>query len=457
MASTMLKPIDSMPYSQIKETMKVKIGSSKLVKPFYEGNPPSTTNCIPLSVFDKVTYDQHVAVIYAYRPPTPSNATIELGLRKALAVYREWAGRLGRDGNGEPVVLLNDDGVRFVEASVDRVLDEKITSTPSASMLSLHPTLEGVIELVQVQITRFSCGSMVVGFTAHHLVADGHATSSFLVAWGQASRGLEMTPLPFHDRTIFNPRNPPKLDFYEHRGVEYITKNFKKVYPLIDNSTEDIVTHKVHFTAEFLSKLKEKASSRNGSHKPFSTFESLVAHLWRAITKARGLNENETTQVKISVDGRARLNPKVPNEYFGNLVLWAFARSKVNDLLHEPLSHATRVLHEAIINVNDNYFKSFVDFANHKVKEEELIPNAISDTKESILWPNLEVDSWLRFPFFDLDFGSGSPYIFMPSFSPTEGMIFLLPSFTSHGSIDVFVPLFRQNLNVFKQICYSLD
>ncbi|GFP85878.1 agmatine coumaroyltransferase-2 [Phtheirospermum japonicum] len=436
--------------------MKVKIGSSKLVKPFYHGNPPLTTSYMPLSVFDKVTYDQHVAIIYAYRPPTPPIATIELGLRRALSVYREWAGRLGKDSNGEPIVLLNDEGARFVEAFVDRALDETVTFRPSSSLLSLHPNLEGIVELVQVQVTRFSCGSMVVGFTAHHLVADGHATSNFLVAWGQACRELEINPLPFRDRDIFSPRNSPKFDF-EHRGVEYITKNFKKVYPLIDNSVDDIVTHRVHYDAEFISKLKARASSMNGTNKPYSTFESLVAHLWRAITKARGLNGLETTQVRVSVDGRARLNPKVPNEYFGNLVLWAFARAKVEDLLSEPLSYAAKLLHEAVVNVNDKYFRSFIDFANHKVRQEDLVPNAIADTQESILWPNLEVDSWLRFPFYDLDFGGGAPYIFMPSFSPTEGMLFLLPSFVGDGSIDVFVPLFQENLTTFKQICFSLD
>ncbi|XP_057781889.1 agmatine coumaroyltransferase-2-like isoform X2 [Salvia miltiorrhiza] len=440
MASTTL----SSPNKFRKAIMKLKIASSKLIKPLYVGNPPPTlTDCIPLSVFDKVTYDQHVAVVYAYRPPTPPNATIEQGLRRALAAYRGWAGRLGKDANGDPIILLNDEGVRFVEASVDRNLDQSVTFSPSTSLLSMHPALEGVVELVQVQLTRFSCGSMVVGFTAHHLVADGHATSNFLVAWGLASRGHEITSLPFNDRTIFSPRNPPRFDF-QHRGAEYISRNFKKVYPLIDHDVDDIVAHKVHFTSEFLSRVK-----------PFSTFESLLAHLWRTITKARGLNGSETTQLRISVDGRARLNPRVPNEYFGNLVLWAFAKAKVDDLLRAPLPYAAKLLHEAVVNVNDDYFKSFIDFANHKVEEEDLVPNA--DTEESILWPNLEVHSWLRFPFYDLDLGSGSPYIFLPSFSPTEGMIFLLPSFAGDGSIDVFVPLFQENYTIFKEICFSLE
>ncbi|KAL0460602.1 UNVERIFIED_CONTAM: Agmatine hydroxycinnamoyltransferase 1 [Sesamum latifolium] len=183
--------------------MKVKIESSKLVKLFYEGNPqPPTTTYTPLSVFDKVTYDQHEAAIYAFKPPTPPNATIELGLRKALAAYHEWAGRLDKDDDGEPIILLNDEGVRFVEASVDHPLNETIHFQLSPTLLSLHPSLEGVVELFQVQVTRFSCGSMVVGFTVHHFVADECATRNFLVSWSEACRGLDISPLPFHDRNI---------------------------------------------------------------------------------------------------------------------------------------------------------------------------------------------------------------------------------------------------------------
>ncbi|WMV35765.1 hypothetical protein MTR67_029150 [Solanum verrucosum] len=441
--------------------MKVKTESSKIIKPFYEDNiiPPSTRTYIPLSVFDKVTYEAQIAIIYAYRPPTPPNAAIQLGLQKALAIYREWAGRLGKDEHDNPVILLNDEGVRFVEASADSTLDKVMPFKPSASLLNLHPSLNNVVELVQVQVTRFTCGSLVVGFTAHHTVADGHSTSNFLVAWGQACRGLGINPLPLHDRTIFNPRNPPLIE-YEHKGTEFMSKSVKKENSLNESThhvTEDIVVHKVHFTVEFLAKLKAKASSmnnnNNNNNKPYSTFESLVAHLWRAITKARGLSGFETTHIRISVNGRMRLNPRVPNEYFGNLVLWAFPTSKVKDLLREPLPYATKLIHDAVTKVNNNYFRSFIDFANHK--EEDLIPTA--DMSKHILCPNLEVDSWLRFPFYDLDFGTGCPYMFMPSYFPTEGMMFLLPSFIGDGSIDAFIPLFQDNLPTFKKICYSLD
>ncbi|MCE3052065.1 hypothetical protein HAX54_051496 [Datura stramonium] len=384
--------------------MKMKIESSRIIKPFYEHTPPSTTSHISLSVFDKVTYEAHIAIIYAYHPPTPPNILIELGFRKALAVYREWGGRLGEDECGNSVILINDEGVRFVEASISSPLDQVTPFKPSPSLLSLHPSLKDVKELVQVQLTRFTCGSLVVGFTAHHTVADGHSTSNFLVAWGQACRGLRVNPLPLHDRTIFTPRNPPLVE-YQHKGVEFMSKS-KKDHSLneVHHISENVVVHKVHFTVEFLAKLKAKASSMNGNNKPYSTFESLLAHLWRVITKARGLSGFETTQIRISVNGRTRLNPKVPNEYFGNLVLWAFPTTKVKDLLREPLPYATKLIHDAITKVNDDYFKSFVDFANTVAKEEEedLVPTA--DMNKHILCPNIEVDSWLRFPLYELDF-----------------------------------------------------
>ncbi|KAK6926679.1 hypothetical protein RJ641_008398 [Dillenia turbinata] len=437
--------------------MKVRKENSRIIRPFYDGNadPHSTKQYIPLSVFDKVTYNTHIAVIYAYRPPIPQNAILELGLRKALSQYREWAGRLGLNDKGDSVIFLNDEGVRFVEASVDITLDQAMPFKPSPALLSLHPSLKGVEELVQVQLTRFTCGSLVVGFTAHHLVADGQATSNFLVGWGQACRGLDTIPPPLRDRTLFVPRDPPIFEF-EHNGVEFMSKKLKKDnYAIEDVFGEEIVVHKIHFTVEFLAKLKSRASSSNGNNKPYSTFESLVAHLWRVITRARGLNGFETTNVRISVNGRMRLNPRVPNEYFGNLVLWAFPSAKVKDLLREPLSYATKLIHDTIAKVNNNYFKSFIDFATHKVEEEGLVPTA--DMNKSVLCPNLEVDSWLRFPFCDLDFGGGSPYIFMPTYFPTEGMMFLLPSFIRDGSIDAFIPLFQGNLAFFKQICYCLD
>ncbi|XP_040379823.1 agmatine coumaroyltransferase-2-like [Oryza brachyantha] len=451
--------------------MNVRIDSSKVVKPLYDGAAAPGTlaggESVPLSVFDTVTYDVYMAVIYAFRPPNPPNAALEVGLAKALAVYREWAGELA-DGDGtegrRPAVLLNDRGALLVEATVSAPLAAVMPFKPSPELLRLHPSTAcgRAGELVRVQLTRFACGSLVIGFTSHHRVADGQAAGNFLVAWGLASRRLPVAPLPVCDRaTRFPPRNPPLVQF-PHRETEYYAPKEKHNADAGDDDDElatpvahdKIKVHKVHFTKEFLAGIKARASSSSPSRHGYSTFESVVGHLWRAVTAARGLGAGEPTTLRISVNGRTRMRPPVPRDYFGNLVLWAFPRSTAGELVSGPVQHAAELIHRAVARVDDAYFRSFVDFASSGAVEAERLA-ATADESQAVLCPDVEVDSWLGIDFYDLDFGGGGPAYFMPSYLPMEGTVFLVPSFLGDGGIDAYVSLFETHLDEFKKICYT--
>ncbi|XP_031503528.1 agmatine coumaroyltransferase-1-like [Nymphaea colorata] len=432
--------------------MKVKTESTRLLKPSYQTSTrPPADIVIPLSPFDVVSFDTHVATLYAYRPPNPPNSVIEQGLRKALAGYREFAGRFVSDAAGRRCILLNDEGLRFIENISDYPLGS--LDKPSPDYLDLHPPLTGMEELAQVQLTRFACGSLVVGFTSHHMVADGFSAGHFLVAWGRATCGLSMHPLPLHDRSIFIPRSPSRFQF-EHRGVEYAARHESTTKR--SDSKDAIIVQKAQFPSKLIAKLKSMAFAGSPYSKPYSTFECIIAHLWRKITRARGLDVKETTKIRIAVDGRTRMNNSlVPMRYFGNMVLWAWPESRVEDLLAKPIGHAARLIHEAAARVDADYFKSFIDFSSSKEKTEGLMPSA--DEGKMVLSPDLEVDSWLRFPFYDVDFGSGRPHRFMPSYLPVEGLLILVPSFSGNGDVDAFVPLFEKDLDSFKNDFYSLD
>ncbi|KAG8043826.1 hypothetical protein GUJ93_ZPchr0458g22314 [Zizania palustris] len=439
--------------------MKITVQSSKAVKPAYgsgEVTPVATGDVVPLSVFDKVNFDTYISVIYAFRPPAPANAVLEAGLAKALVEYPEWAGRLGVDDDGNRVILLNDEGARFVEATADVTLESVMPLKPTSLVLSLHPSGDdGAVELMLIQVTRFACGSLVVGFTTQHIVADGRATNNFFLAWSQATRGAAIDPVPVHDRvSFFTPRDKPHVEF-EHRGVEFKPYDEKVDVDECEHAGDDeVVINKVHLSREFISKLKSQASA--GAHRPYSTLQCVVAHLWRCMTKARGLNGSESTSVCIAVDGRARMCPPVPEGYTGNVVLWARPTTTARDLVNKPLKHAVELINREVTRISDSYFKSFIDFANSgAVEKEHLVASA--DAAEMVLSPHVEVDSWLRIPFYDLDFGAGRPFFFMPSYLPVEGLLILLPSFFGDGSVDAYVPLFSHDMDVFKNCCYSLD
>ncbi|XP_060174409.1 agmatine hydroxycinnamoyltransferase 1-like [Lycium barbarum] len=434
--------------------MNVMVERSRIIKPLNDTTSHLAATHIPLSVFDKVTFDAHIAAIYAYHPPTPPTCVIELGLQKTLAIYPEMAGRLGKDENGNFVIFLNDKGVRFIEAKVESALDHSILLKPSPVLLTLHPTFKDEDDVIQIQITRFTCGSMVIGFGIHDQVADGRSVSSFLVAWGRVTREVGVNSLPFRDRTVDTPRSPPFME-YEHEDSEFMSKRVKIEY-LLDETLQiqkDVVVENFHFTQEFLTKLKAIASSKNVQDKPYSTFQSLVAHLWRVMTRARNLHGSETTLIRIAIDGHMRLIPRASDEHFG--VLWALPTAKVEDLLCESLPHATKLIHDAIIKVKKDYFRSIVDFADDEAIEGDLIPT--TNTNKPIFLPDLEVESWLSFPAHNLDFGTGGPFSFMPSFYSVEGMILLVPSSTREGGIDAFIPLLKDNLPTFRKFCYAID
>ncbi|KAF8694574.1 hypothetical protein HU200_038103 [Digitaria exilis] len=265
--------------------MKITVHSSKVVKPAaYAGvdaaAAATTTTVIPLTAFDLISYDNYVSSIHAFHPPSPTNAALEDALARVLAVYREWAGRLcvadGRRG-----ILLNDAGVRFVEASSDAAFESAVMPrrgriTPEVRFL--HPRAEDE-ELLLLQVTRFACGSLVVGYTMHHAVGDGFAAGQFMAAWGQTARGVPIDPVPVHDRTsFFLPRTPPRVEF-DHRASEF-------------RQRDDVDNNDNHHAAELkddevvIQQLRSRASG-NGTtqhhhhHRPYSTAQCLVAHIWR--------------------------------------------------------------------------------------------------------------------------------------------------------------------------------
>jgi hypothetical protein len=391
--------------------MEVKVLSSKLVKPAYNGGAAPATEYIPLSIFDKVTYQMQMAIIYAFAAPAPSTAAIEKGLAAVLAQYRAFAGQIGvNPDDGVPSFILNDRGVRVVEASVDAEMVDMAPAKPTPELLKLHPDLEGELEeVVLLQLTRFRCGSLAIGFTSNHVVADGHATSNFLVAWGRATRGLPMgLPPVHHHKDLFKPRSSPRME-HDHRSREFYKPSSAAAVGHHVDGADNIVIHKAHFTKDFIAGLRGSASEGRG--RPFSRFETILAHLWRTMTRARDLSPEETTTIRLSVDGRHRLGK--PAEYFGNMVLWAFPRATVGDLLRQPLKHAAQVIHDEVARVDGGYFQSFVDFATSGAADKEGL--ARSAVCKDVMCPDVEVDSWLTFPFYELDFGTGSPSYFMPS------------------------------------------
>ncbi|XBI97115.1 hypothetical protein VPH35_033319 [Triticum aestivum] len=393
--------------------MEITVQSSKSVKPDHGKDGSGGGTVIPLSVFYRVNYDKYIFYVYAFHPPAPPSVDLEAGLARALAAYPKWAGRLG-DG---PVIMLCDAGARFVDATADSELGSGTVGLLAAGnkVLNLYPSCDGAEELLLVQATLFRCGSLVLGFTMHHKVADGPAMWNFMFAWGQTTRGVAIDPVPVHDRTsLFARRGPPQIRF-EHRGVELKPPDEKPGSggDCIVHADDEVVVHKVHFRQEWIMELKSRVSE--GGPRSYSTLQCLAAHFWRCITKARRLDGRQATRIRIAVNGRTRMrHPRVPEGYTGSVR------------------------------------------CSGAVEEEMLVPTA--DAAEVQLGTNVDMDSLLAIPFPKLDFGCGAPFFFRPCYSPApvDGAIYVVKSLVGDGSVDAYVPLLSRTMESFKKCCYSL-
>ncbi|KAK9133388.1 hypothetical protein Scep_012916 [Stephania cephalantha] len=99
------------------------------------------------------------------------------------------------------------------------------------------------------------------------------------------------------------------------------------------------------------------------------------------------------------------MKPPVPMEFVGNLVLWAYPKLRVKEVLHGSYGHVAKAIHDALAKIDHKYFQSFIDFGEKASRDEEELETTSQLEIGNTMCPNLEVDSWMRFQFHELDFG----------------------------------------------------
>ncbi|CAA6657041.1 unnamed protein product [Spirodela intermedia] len=439
----------------------VQVTCDILLEPYHSpSSPPQFPQNaeFPLTPFDVATYNCHICILYAFRPPMPDNAALREGLARALVYFPHLAGRFDSDEYGYPKVVLNNAGIRLKEAIAPSTLEEHLPFDPSASFLTLHPhPAEGVEVLLQVQLTRFSCGGLTLGITVHHRIADGSSLCHFLLTRAKLVQGRDVGTMPFFGwSSVCAPRIPARVEF-DHLGVEFRPKSgATRPRRNVGINLSKMCNQSFHFSNEFIGKLKAIVNGGDPGRR-VTTFLSVLTHIWKKMAFVRRLPDDEMTQVRLTVNGRPRIKPPLPPEYYGNLVLWAYPKLTVGEVLRSSYSHVAQVIREAIVKVDDGYFRSFMDFGEQlKGKGGAEIAVTLPEVGD-FLNPNIEISSWLSLQFHQLDFGGGVPAAFLTPGLPVEGLMMLVPSCEEGGGVDLHLCLEKSQAATMRQVMHSLD
>ncbi|MBA0766983.1 hypothetical protein Gotri_015965, partial [Gossypium trilobum] len=316
------------------------------------------------------------------------------GLRVILEEFYQLGGKLGKDEEGVFRVEYDDDmeGVEVLEAIADGLAVDQLAADESTSSFKDLIPYNGVLNLtglhrplLSVQLTKLKDG-LAMGCAFNHAILDGTSTWHFMSSWAQICRGSNSIAAP-------------------------------------------------PFSEAAIDKIKSKVNSNQPSaaSKPFSTFQSLAVHIWQHVTQARCLKPEDYTVFTVFADCRKRVDPPMPDSYFGNLIQAIFTVTAAGLLLANPSDFGASVIQKAIEAHNAKAIEE-------RNKEWEAAPKIFEFKDAGVNC--VAVGSSPRFKVYDVDFGWGKPEgVRSGSNNRFDGMVYLYQGKSGGRSIDVEITL----------------
>lgn len=464
--------------------MKITFKNSCLVKPA----EPTFEGPFPLSVWDQIGCVMHVPTIYFYEPKYQSPAdtifkSLQSSLSKVLVHFYPLAGRLRCLRGGRLELNCNSAGVELVEAESDAILADLGDFSPSPEFNRLFPCIDYKdtsledLPLLYVQLTKFRCGGISLSLSVSHAVVDGLSALYFVSEWARIARGEDallgrdsVVRRPFLDRKVFQ---AARGDYYDKNDNydEHDRYNFTQPPILIGESSNESERKKKTSTAMLkltknqVETLKKQANACAYAYAAcmevpcYTRYEVITAQMWRAACKARKLVNEQATILGICVDIRKRIEPALPEGYFGNAIIDVTASGFSGEIISQPLSYAASKIRAAVTQVTDEYVRSAMEFMENQEDISRFQDLYAMKNGEGPFYgnPNLVVVSWITLPLYDQDFGWGKEIWMSPGTHESDGDCLIIPAGGQHddGALAVAVCLQDCHIEEFRKFFYA--
>ncbi|XP_058736597.1 phenolic glucoside malonyltransferase 1-like [Vicia villosa] len=457
----------------------------KVVPPL--SSTQTTTTTIPLTFLDLLWLRFHpVERLFFYTLPISQShpsfffqklvPILKSSLSLTLQHFLPLAGKIIWPlDSSKPFIQFNpnddNNGVSLLIAESDSDFNHLIQNSPKETSLSRSfiPVLESTdvfSSIVSIQITLFPKNGFSIGISTHHAVLDGKSSTMFIKAWAYLCKKItenEKSPTllpelePLLDRESIKDRDGLSDIF-----ANILTKMFPnekgnerslKILPF-EPKLEDYVRATFELKREDLNKIKESALSKweifdtnESKPKSISSFVLTCAYSLVCVAKAIHQIQNEKEKFGFSfiVDCRARLEPPIASNYFGNCVWAHLVDTQPLDFIDEDgVFLVAKCIHEKIKMINEN---DVLEGAK------DMIGKITSLMKEG--YEIIGMAGSNRFEVYENDFGWGRPEKVEIVSIDRNLTIGLAESKDGRGGIEIGLVLNKHVMEVFSTLFFE--
>ncbi|KAL1196778.1 putative acetyltransferase [Cardamine amara subsp. amara] len=330
---------------------------------------------------------------------------------------------------------LSPPGAGFIysqsDLSVSDIVGSKYVPLVVQSFFDHHKALnlDGyTMSLVSVKVTELVDG-VFIGLSMNHSIGDGSSFWQFFNSLSDIFNSSQEETIDNNNNSLFCLKNPPI--FRQVSGPTY-SLPFSKPDDSMSRLEHPVLKQRMfHFSSETVRLLKSRANQECGTTK-ISSFQSLAAFIWRSITRARKLLNDQETTCRFAAGNRSRMNPPLPTNYFGVYISIAQATTKTGDLLENELGLAALKLHQAVTEHTGEKIIAEIDRWFNS-------PSSLDDFFSSNI---VHMGSSPRFNKYGCEFGMGKAVAVRSGYGGKyDGKVSAYPGREGDGSIDLEVCL----------------
>ncbi|KAL3820978.1 hypothetical protein ACJIZ3_006883 [Penstemon smallii] len=270
------------------------------------------------------------------------------------------------------------------------------------------------VPVLALQVSLFPNRGICVGFANHHVLGDASSIVGFIRTWasinilGEDKEFLIASSLPLFDRSVIK----------DPLGIDNIYWNVMK------NKLKDLVLYK------------------NRDLVQVSSFVVVTAYVWTCFVKSGEVVEDDEYFI-FAVDCRARIDPIVPCNYFGNCLAYGMAKIGHRELVeNEGFVRAVKAIAEDI--------KNRVNNKDEVLKGAE---NWLSDLSKFFGVRAIGVSGSPKFDLYNVDFGWGSARkMEVVSIDGEKYSMSLCKSRDHEGGLEVGLSLPKERMETFAAI-----